>query len=208
MIDFNKTLRSFFLCIFLIVLFLQNASSLDFGISPEKIQIKGKINEDICSNFSLIGEENLVFTGEITWANEETKTLAEYTFSSEEKNLEAVYPEQTKKGEYTFCIKGSNEGNYSGALLYKIENTSYGVGTWISVYLEKQDSENENETITPLTGKAIEEKINNSEKEIYLLELSTLILLVIFLFILLNKISKKRINTGSPHKFGKRRKTN
>ncbi len=196
MLNFDKNILKIIFGISLIVFFLQNISALSFGISPEKIEISGKINEEICGNFSLIGDENLIFVGEVKWAEENIKNILNYNISSQDIGITASYPQQTKQGKYTLCIKGNKEGEYYGALFYKIEGTSYGVGTWINVYLEREEPKLEKEVkrVISLTGKVIGEKIGNSKEKIYLFQIIFLIFLLIVLFIL-SKKTKRRNKT-------------
>jgi len=183
--------KSFFILFLMIVIsiLIFSASvvqSISFGISPEKILFSGKIGERICREFSLIGE-NFIFSGEIKWALKDSRNIEEYKLNSENLKLEAEFPKSVSAGNYEVCIKGKESGKYYGALFYRIEGTSYGIGTWVNLDI----SENEKNSKTPvLTGMFIRdsEKENSLLKNaLYIMNVITFLSLVFLLLVLLRK---------------------
>jgi len=144
--------------IFLLILSLYIASSLDFGISPEEISLSGKEGERICSNFSLIGD-SLIFLGEVKWGGENSRNMGDYAFSGEHYRIVSEFPSIAYSGKHEICFSAEKSGDYYGALLYKIQGTSYGIGTWIHLTVEK--NENLFNSVNFLTGRAIGEKVSS-----------------------------------------------
>ncbi|MEX0920849.1 MAG: hypothetical protein WDZ62_01140 [Candidatus Pacearchaeota archaeon] len=109
--------------------------ALDFGISPEEIILSGNVGEKVCKEFSLIGQD-LIFNGKVKWSYEKTKNIKDYVLSGKEFEINVDFPNITNSGKKEICIEGKNPGKYNGALFYKIEETNYGIGTWINLKLE------------------------------------------------------------------------
>ncbi|VVB80591.1 Uncharacterised protein [uncultured archaeon] len=161
--------------LFLIVLFfltISFCSAFRFGISPDKIMISGKPNELICKNYSLLGDMNLLFSGELKFSKRESKNINDYTLSGEELGLQVIYERETFGGDKQICFLGK-EGKYYGALMYRINGTSYAVGTWIDYDVESNE-------LPYLTGKVISSiRENNYDLWFILLSLLTLLIFVV-----------------------------
>jgi hypothetical protein len=160
-------------------------SALDFGISPGIIKLSEKPNEISCKNFTIIGEGEDIFNGDIKWSNANSKDISDYKISSKDLNLNTTIPSEIKTGQYQICISSEKAGNYYGALMYKLNNSSYGIGTWIEL---KVEGSNPIQNIISLTGNTIKEI---PYQKVFLF---TPIFLLIILIFLLRKL-KRRNNT-------------
>jgi hypothetical protein len=164
---------------------LSFCSALDFGISPTIIKISEKPNEMNCKNFTIIGGSEDIFNGDIKWSNANSKDISNYKISSKELNINTTIPSGIKSGQYQICISSEKSGSYYGALMYKLNNSSYGIGTWIEL---KVEGSNPIQNIISLTGNTIKEI---PYQKVFLF---TPILLLITLIFLLRKL-KRRNNT-------------
>jgi len=134
-------MKFIFMVVGILILVSQtNVVALTFGIAPERMTFEGIVGEEICREFSLIGDEELIFEGAVKWSEEETRRISDYKIESGEFGLEANYPRRIGNGTQMLCIIGNHEGKYYGALFYNIEGTNYGVGTWINLELTKKKS--------------------------------------------------------------------
>ncbi|VVB83411.1 Uncharacterised protein [uncultured archaeon] len=172
----NSKIFSFFILIIFLISF---CSAVDFGISPGTIKISEKINEVVCKNFTLIGEGNNIFNGEIKWSNENSRNILDYKISSDKLKINIEIPSGIKAGTYQICISAEKGGDYYGALMYKLNNSSYGIGTWIELNAESGN-------FFSMTGSAIN---NFDYGKIFLF---SPILLLIILFLLLRKLKRKK----------------
>lgn len=175
----NKIYFIFLLSIFISLSF---CSALNFGISPGIIKFSEKQNEVSCQNFTIIGENANVFNGNIKWNDKDSKDISDYTLSSEKLNINATIPSEIKSGKYQICISSEKAGNYYGALMYKLNNSSYGIGTWIEL---KVEGDNPIQNILSLTGDTIKE-IPYQKAFLF-----TPILFLIILIFLLVKLKRK-----------------
>ena len=169
-------------------------SAIEFGISPEAINLDGNTGENICGNFSLIGDSKIVFNGSIAWSETNTKTISDYSLSSGSMSLKAAFPQEAGPGRYMLCVTGSKPGRYYGALFYKVESMSYGIGTWIYLNINGNEVDNYNY----FTGSAIEDDLSRNGNSlnyyiILFMMVSLLIELAVLLMILMkgNKASSK-----------------
>ena len=115
-----------------ILLLFSFSSALNFGISPPKINLNIEQGQEVCRWIQLIGEDS-IFEGEIKWSEKKTEKVNDYSIDSENMGLEVKFPEKTPSGEYELCFLAKKPGNYYGALKYKIENSSYGIISWIDL---------------------------------------------------------------------------
>jgi len=175
----NRIILIFLLSLFISLSF---CSALDFGISPGIIKLSEKQNEIQCQNFTIIGGNEDIFNGDIKWSNENSKDISDYKLSPKELNINSTIPSGIKAGKYQICISSEKAGNYYGALMYKINNSSYGIGTWIEL---KVEGNNPLQNILSLTGNTIKEI---SYQKIFLF---TPILLLAVLIFLLRKLKRK-----------------
>lgn len=180
----NKIVRNklFLIFLFLITILISFCSAVDIGISPGTIILSEKQNEIACTNFTIIGEDENIFNGDIKWSNENSRKINDYTMSSEKLNINATIPSGIKAGQYKICISSKRAGNYYGALMYKLNNSSYRIGTWVEL---KVEGENSIKNVLSLTGSTIE-KID--AQKIFLF---SPILFLITLFLLLKKLKSK-----------------
>ena len=153
-------------------------SASTIGISPGTIEISEKTNEIVCKNFTLMGEEGYIFNGEITWSNEKSKNIVTYTIPSDNLNIDSQIPSGINPGTYQLCLSSKIAGNYYGALKYKLNDSSYGIGTWIELNVSGKN-------FLSLTGKTIG---GISPEKIFYFTPLLLFAILIFLF---KKLKKK-----------------
>jgi hypothetical protein len=175
----NKLFSTFFI----IVLLIPFIFSSSLGISPTTIKFYEKQNEVICKNFSILGNEENILNGEIEWSRENNKDVSKYILSSNDLEINIDFPIKVKKGEYQICIYSEREGKTYGILTYKLENSSYAIGTWIELEVAKNNLQN----VLPLTGDSIK---NLDYKKIFFL---TPLLFIIILVFLLLKLKRNNI---------------
>ena len=169
--------------ILLLLLLIPFSSSSTLGISPGTIEFFEEPNQIICKNFTIFADNDSLFYGEVKWSKENSKNINQYTLSSEELNINTNFPNKTKSGQYQICLSVKKEGNYFGALMYKLKDSSYGIGSWIELSIAKNNSMTK---ILLLTGNAINK---TGSKKIFFL---TPILLLIILILLLSKLKKRK----------------
>jgi len=176
--------------IFILFLYISISfcSAVDFGISPGTIKLSEKPNEITCGNFTLIGEGNDIFNGDIKWSKENSRNINDYIITSEKLKINSEIPSKIKAGTYQICISAERGGNYYGALMYKLNNSSYGIGTWIEL---KVEGENSIQNILSLTGNAI--KKTDLKKNIFIHP----VLLIIILILLLRKLKRNKTEFNS-----------
>ena len=124
------------------------------GISPGTINISSVNRETSCRNFSLIGPAGEAFSGEIKWSNLDSSNIQDYILSSEPLGINASFPEHAVPGRHTLCISSERSGNYSGLLMYKLENSSYGIIARIEF---RSSGKNIIRSLALSTGKVAEE---------------------------------------------------
>jgi hypothetical protein len=171
--------RHYLFCI--TILFLLSVSAINFGISPKHIEIMTYPESESCANFTLTGDRLVVFTGEVLWSNYKTKNINDYTFSSEEVGIRAVYPKIATPGTWKICCSSKAGGKHFGALLYRVYETNYGIGTWVDLEIEKSTSGRP----SLITTFAIEE-LPTVKHTLFGLGFLLLILLLILLMILVH----------------------
>ena len=168
--------------LFLIIISISFCSAVDIGISPGTIKLFEKQNEVVCANFTIIGGNENFFNGNIKWSNENSRKINDYATSSEKLKINATIPSGIKSGKYQICVSSSKGGDYYGALMYRLNNSSYGIGAWIELKVEGGDSI---QNILSLTGESVK------EIKIQKIFLFSPILLLIILFLLLKKLKSK-----------------
>jgi hypothetical protein len=115
---------------------------MTLGISPQKISINSSKGQAVCENFSLKGDKDIIFDGEIKWSYIKSEKISDYNISSEELEISSFYPTKINPGKYEICINAKNKGKYYGALLYSAEETSFGIGSWIELEISGVDEKN------------------------------------------------------------------
>ncbi|MCL5730265.1 MAG: hypothetical protein M1165_01710 [Candidatus Pacearchaeota archaeon] len=153
-------------------------SAISLGISPEKIIFSAEEDKRACKNFSLVGDPGSVFHGEAGWSKTLSNNLGKYNLTSESLGISASFPETTVSGRHQICIVSKQSGTYYGALLYRLENSSYGIGTWI--LLDVSDP-NPIKKVLSLTGSAVKRGL--SADKIWISSVFLLTLLLVLLVI-------------------------
>ncbi|MEM4325875.1 MAG: hypothetical protein QXU40_01075 [Candidatus Pacearchaeota archaeon] len=189
----NIKLLSLILALFLI--YSINVSSISFGVSPSKIEIRGIVGRETCKKFSLIGEEDILFVGKIKWKKEGgSDEIMDYNLSSDEVRMNITFPEKTTPGKYQICVMGLESGNYSGALFYNINKTNYGLVIRVEVHLENErgfDEIKKDILFLPTTGFFIKGHTNRFIEKIYLIQLIFILISLLSLLVILNKFRRK-----------------
>jgi hypothetical protein len=175
-----------YLAVILFLLLISFTSAIKFGIGPDKIVLSGENNELICANFTILGDNNLIFNGTIKFSERETKELTDYQLSAEDLSLKVIYDRQTFVGQKQICVIGKNV-KYSGALTYNIVGTNYGIGTWLEINIG-----NENVLIKAksITGNAIKNFDNSEQIGLGVIFIS---LLILFMFSIKNYNQRKKL---------------
>jgi hypothetical protein len=172
-----------FLITSICALFLISFSlALNFGVSPEKIEFLGKSNQMLCRNFSIFGDNQSVFQGNIRWSRNFSDSILDYNLTSSELKIDCNFPEVISPGKYEVCLSTKNIGIYNGILMYKLENSPYGIAIRIKLEI------NPSNQISFLSGKEIQEI--NATPLSFILILSSIILAAIFC-ILIFKLKQK-----------------
>jgi hypothetical protein len=189
----NKILLFFFIFFFLSIVY-----GAELKIWSPELKLDGKTSEKICGKINVSAKNDLSIS--YKWAEDESRDLRDYLFVSEKRGI-AEYPIEKRivEGElstYTFCFSSENGGRYYGVILFKIENTSFGVGSWIKLRIISQ--EREGLVFNVLNGGVINEKleilrskeINYSNLMVF--ELIFLIFVASFMLFLLAKKGRKK----------------
>lgn len=169
------------------------SSSLRIGISPDKLSLMTIEEKEICKDFTLITDEEIIFIGEVLWAEEESRNINDYEIESEDLNIKVNYPEQTYQGKKTFCVTPKEIGVYYGVLKYKGVGTNYGVATWIKLIVSEKEIEEKKDDIKGtsfITGGVIIDDGEFNANKIF--TISFVILLIILIIILAKKKKKTK----------------
>jgi len=169
-----------------LILMIPCICSVNLGISPEKLEFSGSQNEIICNNFSITGDAPVLFEGYVRWSKSESKNLLDYNLISSDLKINVTIPELINPGEYQLCISSKNSGAYYGALLYKMQDSSYGIGTWVELKIRGNSADSK---ISFISGRIVQ-KINQKQAGTILMPFLTAALL--FFLILILKIKKKK----------------
>ncbi|MDE1848993.1 MAG: hypothetical protein KGH55_03095 [Nanoarchaeota archaeon] len=167
--------------VFAILIFLFSflpCSAASIGISPEKLHFSAERDSMSCQNFSLFGNEGETLYGKVGWSKTLSNNLGKYNLTSESLGISASFPETTVSGRHQICIVSKQSGTYYGALLYRLENSSYGIGTWI--LLDVSDP-NPIKKVLSLTGSAVKRGL--SADKIWISSVFLLTLLLVLLVI-------------------------
>jgi hypothetical protein len=164
--------------------FLNFISSLQLGLSPSQVYLKGHVDEKICANFSLNSNRNINVIVKSKWSEKESKDIKDYNLSEKEFNIEIIKPERVGifgKKETEICFIGNKPGNFYSAILFESENGYASVGSWIFLDIEKKNF--------GITGNVIENLVNSEKSKFFLL---ALIPEAVILFLLIKKLKSKR----------------
>ncbi len=139
--------------IFYFIFFISLTSAVTLSMSPPQIDFLGKTGEKLCADVTITTDGFYEVLGEDLWAQEGyfERKLSSHKLPSENLSLEINYPKQTIVNNKTLaevCIKGKNQGNFHGLLLYQVKDKPIKIGIWINVSLEKND-------ILKITGHSI-----------------------------------------------------
>jgi hypothetical protein len=131
-----KTNLFFFL---LLILLCYYGKGIEIGMSPNEIDFNGRANEAICRSFKLYSDGDIRFIGETRWSTSGERNLNEYNLDERDIRVNVSFPRiieifRNKTGE--ICIIAKQRGKYSGALLYRAESYSAGVGSWIKADID------------------------------------------------------------------------
>lgn len=174
-----------FLIIICTILCISFCFALNFGISPQKIELTGKTNEIICKDFSVLGDNQSIFQGTIKWSKTLTNNLIDYNLSSSDLRISYNFPELTNPGKYEICLSTKISGIYYGVLMYRLKDSPYGIATWIELKI------NQNHETSFLSGEIIQE-INPINLSLLVLVI-TLLLIFIILIIKLKRRTLTKI---------------
>lgn len=182
--------RSIFFFSLVLFLCIGFGGAQELKISPTHLNFTGNIGEKICEQVSVFPSSNLVFSN--LWSLNGTKQIGDYSLLSEKLGL-SVYYSGFEDNKTNICIIASRAGRFYGALLFRNENSSMGIGTWASVEIEG-DSINTDSSVIPnfpsfkITGNAIG---NNNANVLFLtLGIMPTLILALFLIYLIRKLKR------------------
>ncbi len=181
--------RLLFLFSFVILVSLSFINAQDLQISPTYINFIGSTGEKICNEVSVFPSSNLVFSN--LWSLNDTKQLKDYVFLNEKLGIR-VYYSGFEDNKTNICIASSRAGKFYGAFLFRDQNSSMGIGTWVSVLIGGENLINteqnniQNSAALRITGNVIGD---NSPNNLFLiLGLLPTLILALFLIYLLRKL--------------------
>jgi hypothetical protein len=182
------------LFLFSILLIFSLVSGFKASLTPYEINLTSDAGKDKCAYFYLNLDKNVNITLEYRWAQmgEFTRNLEDYYFDS---NFYGIFEKsniQTFKNtsNITVCFNSLNSGQYFGLILFKPNNISFGLGSWINFKVIGNFQEPTQFSFSSLTGKVIDSTMNLSKNN-FVLILGLLPSLVLF-FILILLIKKEK----------------
>jgi len=186
--------KNFVLTLFLLIILLYSAYSLEIGINPAYLNLEDKAEEEICQNVSIYADRDINVTIKDKWTEiERSRKIKDYNLSSENfglnvVSLEKVFIFANETKEIEICFSGENAGNFYGAVLFESEKGYASIGSWVNLKVTEEEKKN----IISLTGKAIE---NVNGDNLLLIGLSIIAIEGVVLFFLIRRIRKKRPKT-------------
>jgi hypothetical protein len=200
--------KNLVLTLFLLIILLYSAYSLEMGINPAYLSLEGKTEEKVCQNISVYADRDINMTIKDRWTNiDGSRKIKDYNLSSEELGLEVASIEKlpisaNETKEIVVCFSGENAGNFYGAVLFESDNGYASIGSWINLKITGSQKNN----LLPLAGAAIGANKNN----FLLIGLLCLIPEIIMIFFLIRRkrkssefsIKDKKLNNfyGDMHK--------
>jgi hypothetical protein len=182
-------MRNIYLVLISLIFSMSALGGITLGISPEKLEFSGNPNEVICDNFSISGDNSSLFEGSVLWSRSETKNILDYDINSSDLGIDSKFPKLTNAGEYQVCLQGKNSGDYHGALLYKVQDFSYGIGTWIELHVKGNSLFDK---VNFISGKSV--KDTNPVGMAFISSFALLSLTLIVLIIKLKERKRQRIH--------------
>jgi hypothetical protein len=174
---------------------LSFVTATNLGISPGNLIFNGSVNEKICKNLTINTDYRGGIIGESKWIDivKENRNIRDYNLNSIDLNLNIEFPERIDISKNIWnipvCITAKKPGKYNGAIIYKTVDSYAGVGSWIEVDINKNDSQPSDPD--PITGFFSGTPKNNEMKNsLSLISIVVFIMLLIMLSVLL-VISKK-----------------
>ena len=154
-------------------------SALIIQISPQNIELSGKIEQETCLSLNIKVDDNEILLAESKWGDG-SKNLINYNKLPEDLSIKEEYSHLIFPGNNSFCFIFSKPGNYFGAILIKPRNSMFGIGAWISLNIEGKNL---------ITGGVIG---NNMLGKIVIAEVFSFILLIILFFIISKKYKARK----------------
>ncbi|MDO8459902.1 MAG: hypothetical protein Q7S74_02230 [Nanoarchaeota archaeon] len=181
------------LIILILFLSLTTVSSLQLGISPPSLELKGDIKTILCKDITITSDSKLNLTGEIKWSKQNIRLINEYNIHSQDLNItsqieNSLYLKNYKTTEKV-CLSADKPGSYNGLLIYKTTERGIGVGTWVNLRINGKIQQETEEQISPkneyipkllITGNTIANTPENKPS----LVLPGMIILQVFLLII------------------------
>lgn len=122
-----------FALVFLFIFSISGVYALNMEISPANLDFDLDLGELVCKNVSVKSDYFGFIIGEDYWSNTASKDIGDYVFESPD-GLEIDYSKELQGlGESKVCIYSENPGKYDGVLVYSLEDSRLGVGTWLNV---------------------------------------------------------------------------
>ena len=191
----------FMILMILVILFSPFISSLKVGISPPKIELSGKPEQELCKEITVYSDKKITLEAEDLWTLvRDSKNLKDYNLSSEELGITTKYDKEisvNSNKKVKFCADTNKEDVYNGVLVYKSVENSAGVGIWIKLKTGKEqfNVENVEDSQNSITGNVIKTGDNEIENKLSPLVFPfalCFLALGLGLFILIRKMKENR----------------
>lgn len=172
---------SFLLFVFLI--FLDFASSLEIGARPSGLDFELRENEVVCKQIDLFSSSfiNQVFVRDY-WSETESRNLLDYDKHPSDFDIKIDYDgliEIDAEEEFDFCVSAKESGEYFGVILFEIMDSNAAIGVWVNL-----DVNGREDTLTGLTGFASFSEY--SANSLFLQMVFTFILSIILIYMIVN----------------------
>jgi len=183
--------KNFILALFLLIILLYSAYSLEMGINPAYLNLESKAEKTVCQNVSLYADREINITIKNKWTKiDESRKITDYNLSSKDLSLKVVSMEKVfisanETKEIGVCFSGKNVGNFYGAVLFESEGGYASIGSWINLKITETQKNN----FLSVTGAVI----GANKKSFLLIGLLSLILEIIVVFFLTKKIKNSKI---------------
>ena len=110
---------------------------------PSEIVLHSIQGEPLCTVVTGYFNGSDAIVVQDAWAVFPSRSLQEYVFSAQDAGIVIEYPPvvwlQSGKATVQFCIMSEQKGTYSGVILVRPSQSSFGAGTWITVNISARE---------------------------------------------------------------------
>jgi hypothetical protein len=122
----------------LIFILINFVSAIELGISPGKVEFSGE-----CENITIFANGRII--AEDKWSKTESRNLEDYNLNARDVGVEINYEKNfivDGKRKIQICVKA--EGRHYGIFLVRQEGSIAGVGSWLTLDINKKEQQNKN----------------------------------------------------------------